>query len=150
LLQAGFTHDVDQFGTPDYYAWYAFDFTEIRVDNFAVAAGDEVHVSVQFHPVEMMANISLQNLAKQSYQVFAFALDRMHIPGSSVEWIVEVPGVGNKVPQMTPVAFSSVIACNGEVILANSDRCLILDGSAGQVNSVTFGSTGDSLTVTQG
>lgn len=151
LLQAGVTHDVGPSGIPNYYAWYAFDFAEHKLDNFAIHAGDEVNFSVQYLPDGQTANLTLWNVTTRAYQPLGFVLDSQHVPGPSVEWIVEVPGGGydadHVIPQMTPVMFSSAIACNGEAILANIDRCLQLSDKARQVNRVDFGSTGDSLTV---
>jgi hypothetical protein len=155
LLQAGITHEVNQSDTPIYYAWYAFDIGENRIDNFVVRAGDEVNFSVQYQPNGQLANFTLLNVATGNYHPLAFGLDSNHIPGTSVEWIVEVPGggysdLGGKViPQMTPVTFTSAIACNGEAILANRDRdrCFEIWDHARQVNRVDFGSTEDSLTI---
>ncbi len=151
LLQAGVTHDVDPSGIPNYYAWFAFDFAENKIDDFAIHAGDEVNFSVQYLPSGQTANLTFLNVNTGAYRAMMFGLDNFHVPGLSVEWIVEVPGggydIGHVIPQMTPVTFNSAIACNGEVIFANSDRCLQLSDRARQVNRVDFGSTGDSLTV---
>ena len=154
LLQAGITQDVDELGNPVYYAWYAFDFAEHKIDNFVVRAQDEVNFSVQYQPNGKWAIISGLNVTTGDYHPIAFPLDDSHIPGSSVEWIVEVPGGGyagdHVIPQMTPVMFTSAIACNGEVILSNSDhdRCYEIWDRTRQINRVDFVSTEDSFTIT--
>jgi len=154
LLQAGITQDVDESGTPVYYAWYAFDFAEHKIDNFVVRAQDEVNFSVQYQPNGNWAIITGLNVTTGNYHPLAFQLDESHIPGSSVEWIVEVPGGGyaadHVIPQMPPVTFTSAIGCNGEAILANSDRdrCYEIWDRTRQVNRVDFGSTPDSFTIT--
>ena len=150
LLQAGVTHDViDLSGTTKYYAWYAYDFEEHRLNDIMIRPGDEISSSVQYLPQSHQFYFSIYDSTTGQYSAMLVDLPKdREVATNTVEWIVEVPGGyinGNAIPNITPVRFDSAIGCNGEVVFATDGGCIVTvdkrDGKDVPVTQVAFESS---------
>jgi hypothetical protein len=157
LLQAGVEQSVDANGNAQYVAWYEWFapqesnsppyIFQTNITNFAVAPGQTVYCSVQYISDGPAGQVFFANeTTGQHFSITLAAPPGAMFSGSSAEWIMEAPGLGEpttSLPMFTPVAFTSAVCCGPNGTLDNpsdGDTFNIVGGGVGKtLTSVTFG-----------
>jgi hypothetical protein len=144
VLQAGVQQVVNSSGQASYYAWYEwfappesnsppYIYTT-RINNFAVAPGQQMYCSVQYINNKTAGYIYLANEATgQHFSITLAPPPGATFAGNTVEWVMESPDGGepeSALPKFTPVNFTSAIACgpagfgnplNGDTVNVETD-----------------------------
>jgi hypothetical protein len=105
VLQAGTESDAYCNGASTstfYSAWYEwFPYNEVRITNLPVSPGDDIYVEVwstnSTHGAAYVANLN----TNQAVSVAFTAYPGHPLIGNSAEWIVERPGVGGSLANLT-------------------------------------------------
>jgi hypothetical protein len=157
VLQAGVQQSVDTNGNAQYVAWYAWFapqqsdsppyIFQTNIPNFVVAPGQTVYCSVQYVSNGTAGQVSFANeTTGQQFSVTLAPPPGATFSGSSAEWIMEAPGLGEpttSLPMFTPVVFTSAVCCGPNGTLDNpsdGDIFNIVGGGVGAtLTSVTLG-----------
>jgi Peptidase A4 family/PASTA domain len=151
VLQAGVQQKVDANGNAQYLAWYswfapqqsdspAYIF-QTNIMNFVVVPGQTVYCSVQYVSNGTAGQVFFANESTGQHFLITLAPPPgATFSGSSAEWIMEAPGLGeplSSLPMFTPVVFTSAVCCGPNGTLDNPS-----DGDI-------FNIVGDGTTLTQ-
>jgi hypothetical protein len=140
VLQAGVECEVRSAGGQvqrNIYAWWEwFPEAEVSLDNFPVAAGDEVSLVITVEDGSTtMAKVMFSNQTQGTATSFEItAPTGTMVTGNCAEWIVERPSIGG---QIAGLALYDMVTFSG------SDA-----GLAGSSGTTVGGATGDKLNMT--